>query len=217
MADYGLPPLDRGERLYRALLALYPPRFRRTFALDLVETFRDERRSARRDGMSPSQFWLEAIQDVVVHAAAEWLYTIWSLRAVGSARNQEDSPMLAMFAALRGTELKYAARRLARAPTFTIAAIVVLALGISATTAVFSVVNGVLLEPMPFPHADRLVSLRHTLELSGPQEGGLSDANVLLYQSRARSFDGIAAWRFGDGNLSPVSSADRAERLSIGS
>ena len=47
MADFRLPPLNVGERFYRALLHLYPRRFRRTFGQDLVETFRDARRDDR--------------------------------------------------------------------------------------------------------------------------------------------------------------------------
>jgi hypothetical protein len=53
-------------------------------------------------------------------------------------------------------------RRLFRAPLFTIAAVVTLALGIGANTAVFSVIEGVLLKPLPYPHPEQLISLRLT-------------------------------------------------------
>ena len=53
MSDFPLPPLDGGERIYRALLHLYPARFRRAFAQDLVETFRDQHRDhSRHDAKS---------------------------------------------------------------------------------------------------------------------------------------------------------------------
>ena len=54
-------------------------------------------------------------------------------------------------------DLRYAARGLRNTPGFTLAAVLTLTIGISATTAVFSVINGVLLRPLPYPDADRLV------------------------------------------------------------
>src|SRR4051794_30293136 len=59
-------------------------------------------------------------------------------------------------------DLKYVLRRLARTPGFTLATLVTLALGIGANTAIFSVINGVLLKPLPFPQADRLIGVWQT-------------------------------------------------------
>ena len=58
------------------------------------------------------------------------------------------------------TEIRYAGRHLARSPSFSILVILTLALGIGATTAIFSVVNGVLLSDLPYPDADRLTRVR---------------------------------------------------------
>jgi predicted permease len=99
------------------------------------------------------------------------------------------------------SELRFAARRLRRAPSFATAVVLVLALGVGATTAVFSLVNGILLEPLPFPEPDRLVRLTHTVRDAGAATVDLSDANVMLYQSAARAFEGVAAWRFANGIL----------------
>jgi predicted permease len=102
---------------------------------------------------------------------------------------------------LSGSELRFAARRLRRAPGFAAAVVLVLALGVGATTAVFSLVSAILLEPLPYPEADRLARLTHTAGSAGRETVDQSDAMVLLYQDQARAFDGVAAWRFDDGDL----------------
>lgn len=99
------------------------------------------------------------------------------------------------------SELRFAARRLRRARSFAAAVVLVLALGVGATTAVFSLVHGILLEPLPFPEPDRLVRLTHTVRDAGVATVDQSDASVILYQTAARAFEGVAAWRFDNGVL----------------
>ena len=88
-------------------------------------------------------------------------------------------------------DIRYALRRLLKSPGFTIVAVVTLALGIGANTAIFSVVNGIILKPLPFPESDRLVGIYHVSEgsrvtMSGPnftdvrkQSQTLSDAAAI--------------------------------------
>jgi putative ABC transport system permease protein len=212
--DFRLPPLNAAERGYRTLLHLYPPRFRRAFAQDLVETFRDQRREMIRHGEPAAAFWFAALRDVATQASAEWLNAAWRLARNIHGNEEEESSMAAIPHALRIAELRYAARRLARVPSFTIAAVFVLALGIGATTAVFSLVNGVLLRPLPYPRADRLVWLGHSVEVSGVDKADQSDASFLFYQEHARAFDGIAVSRDADVNLGAADGdAARAERV----
>jgi putative ABC transport system permease protein len=110
------------------------------------------------------------------------------------------------------SELRFAARRLRRAPSFATAAVIVLTLGVGASTAVFSLVNGILLEPLPFPEPGRLVRLTHTVSEGGAATVDQSDASVMLYQSGARAFDGVAAWRFDNGILGASEPSQNAIR-----
>jgi putative ABC transport system permease protein len=113
---------------------------------------------------------------------------------------------------LAGSELRFAARRLRRAPAFAAAVVLVLALGVGTTTALFSLVHGILLAPLPYPEPDRLLRLTHTSS-AGRAAVDLSDAIVMLYQSEARAFDGVAAWRFDDGDLAPLEAGQSAVRV----
>ncbi len=111
--------------------------------------------------------------------------------------------------------IRHAIRRLLRAKTFTLAAVVTLMLGIGGTAAVFTLVDSVLLRPMPFEHADRLVDLSHVLDVSGPLHVDQSDATYLLYRRENRVFTDVGAYRATSANVSIPSSAEagRAERV----
>ncbi|MDE3173575.1 MAG: ABC transporter permease, partial [Gemmatimonadota bacterium] len=116
--------------------------------------------------------------------------------------------------------LRLAARRLLRAPSFAAAAALTLALGIGGTVAVFSVVDGVLLRPLPFPRADRLVDLSHTLAVAGLTRVDQSDATFLLYRRDNRVFSDLGAYRAQSVNFASLSSnsdAAPAERLDAAS
>lgn len=111
------------------------------------------------------------------------------------------------------SELRFAARRLRRAPSFAGAVILVLAFGVGTTTAMFSLVNNILLEPLPYPEPNRLVRLTHSVSDAGAETVDLSDAIVMLYQSEASAFEGVAAWRFDDGDLAPSEADQTAVRV----
>src|SRR4051794_7388246 len=98
-------------------------------------------------------------------------------------------------------ETRYAWRRLRRAPAFAITATLTLALGIGATTAVFTVVNAVLLRPLPYDRSEELVDLSHTVQLSGISHIQQSDATFLLYRGASKSFSGLGAYTDAAVNL----------------
>lgn len=123
-------------RVFRMLLRLFPAEFRGDFSGDMEADFTDQHRDAARGGTRGTvRLWLRTAPSIVRAAAAEWVAVFVS-------------------------DLRFALRFIARAPGFTIAAVATLAIGIGATTAVFSTVNATLLRPLPFPDAGQLVGVR---------------------------------------------------------
>lgn len=95
------------------------------------------------------------------------------------------------------SELKPVSRQLRKSPGFTVTAVLVLALGIGATTAIFSIVNGVLLRPLPFPNANRLVTLGDQLSGTdwGHQDPGpVTGPEVVIYPRDTRSFQSLGGY-----------------------
>ena len=99
-------------------------------------------------------------------------------------------------------DLRYGARMLGKKPGFTLVAVLTLALGIGANTAIFSVVNAVLLNPMPYRAPDRLVEFWETNPLKSWTQATVAPANLFDWQKQSQSFDEIAAY-MGSGNTGP--------------
>ena len=96
-------------------------------------------------------------------------------------------------------DLRFAGRALRRSPGFTLIAVLTLALGIGANTAIFSVVNGVLLRPLPYPEPDRLVRIFTAYRGSGVERYAVSQPEFLDYKGLAAAFANAAA--FGGAGL----------------
>ena len=92
-------------------------------------------------------------------------------------------------------DLHYGLRLMRRAPGFSAAAVLTIALGIGATTAMFSIVYGVVLRPLPYGHADRLVNLWSTAPKRGLARAYVAMANVYDFKARNHVFEDIAALR----------------------
>src|SRR2546423_5138451 len=105
-------------------------------------------------------------------------------------------------------DIRYGIRTLAKRPGFTAIAILTLALGIGASTAIFSVVDGVLLKPLPYPDAERIVQLREVSERGGKM--AFAEPNFLDLQARSHSFEGVAQYA---GEVTTVTGASEPVRV----
>jgi len=106
-------------------------------------------------------------------------------------------------------DLRYAARRLRAAPVFTATATLTLALGLGATTAIFSVVNPILLEPLPYPDANRIAAITEFYS-----DGSRSPGTFGMYRelaARARAFDAIATFKPWQPTLTGPEQPERLE------
>ena len=107
-------------------------------------------------------------------------------------------------------ELRHSIRALLRQPSFTTVAVLTLTLGIGANTAIFSVVDGVLLRPLPFPHPEQLVIVQDNLKQA--ENVGLSVDELKDLQQRSGVFDEVSACWPVDANLT---GSDRPERIEL--
>jgi predicted permease len=160
-------------RFYRALLRLYPSGFRAEYRHELCATFA-ERTAGYSGPLAPLWMALAALGDVVPNAVAA-------------------------HADILRQDLRHATRSLARTPGFAFTAMLVVALGVGANTAAFSLADFVLLRPLPFREPDRLVKLWEATPGYGRFE--LSPANYRDWKSMARTVGGMAAYTNREVNL----------------
>jgi putative ABC transport system permease protein len=107
-------------------------------------------------------------------------------------------------------DLRYGARMLFKKPVFTLIAVITLALGIGANAAIFTVVNGVLLRPLPYDEPDRLVMLWESDPRRNIERQPVAPPNLVEWRGQSRSFENIAYWS-GSGEFNLVT-ADGVEK-----
>ncbi|HZI29410.1 MAG TPA: ABC transporter permease [Gemmatimonadaceae bacterium] len=192
-------PRTRGEWIYRALLQVYPREFRDEFGDAMVEFFRDRNSAARAEGtISLVRLWWRVALDLLRNALpARADALVRSLRRVRDYHRaprtapslgflrQEDRMFATMF-----QDLRFALRGMRRAPGFTLTVLATLAIGIGASVTIFSVVNGVLLKPLPYPEPHRIVRAQHLEPF-----GTVSEPEFVDYKREAKAFALLAAYR----------------------
>ncbi|MGE5278103.1 MAG: ABC transporter permease [Acidobacteriota bacterium] len=176
-------------RIYRALLRLYPASFRAEYGEEMEAIF--ARRLREASGLpARTAIWAGAVLDI----------------AASAARVHAD---------LLRQDLRYAARSLSRSPGFAATAILVAAVGIGAATATFSILDHVLLRPLPFPEPERLVDLWENQPARGYSRMELSPANFLDWKRMSTSFEGMGAYHTTSANLVGQGEPERLDGAAI--
>jgi len=171
--------------LYGLLLRLYPASFRNEYGSEMRAVF--DRRRVQTSGAGALALWLGAIGETVVNAAA-------------------------VHTDILRQDLSYTARMLRRSPGFALTAVVIVALGIGATTAAFSVTDFVLLRPLPFAEPDRLVNI---WERTPKYRNELSPPNFRDWTRAATVFERAAITHSAIATLVGVGDPVRVEGSSI--
>ncbi len=177
--------------VFRALLRLYPRRFRSTYGTEMERLFAD--RFADAEGQR-AVFLLRSLLNVAMSGIAER----WAARRVNRQRRSATAAIEGGTMSGLLQDIRYAFRLLSRQPAFSLFVVVTLAVGIGANSAVFSVVNGVLLKPLPHYQSDRLVAVWGRFD---PESGfdfpqfPLSNPEYIEYRDHTRMLSDIAAYR----------------------
>jgi predicted permease len=192
----------RGERLYRLLLHIYPRRFRARYAADMIAFYRERLTGEESPRSHLIPIWLQLVPDLVASGLAErfaWLHGDLdpAPRVVRHYANRREDTM-----SILRQDLSYAVRSMARRPGFTAVVLGTLALGIGANAAIFTLVNAVLLRPLPFAHPERIVEFEHT-------DGywTVSEPEFVDYQRGVTALTKLAAYNSNNVTIS-ISGAD---------
>ena len=110
---------------------------------------------------------------------------------------------------------RYVLRRLMRSPGFSAIAVVTLALGIGANTAIFSVIEGVLLKPLPFPHSEELIGVWHTATLINLPELNMAPFLYFTYRDQNRTLTDIGVWDTGSASVTGLAEPEQIDTLQV--
>src|ERR1043165_6299306 len=107
------------------------------------------------------------------------------------------------------TQLKQVLRRLSRAPMFTAVTLITLAAGVGANTVVFSVLEGILIKPLPYPHAEQLVNVAHTAPGINIKELPGAPSNYFIYRDQNRTMQDIGMMTNDSGSVTGVAEPEQ--------
>jgi DNA-binding PadR family transcriptional regulator len=189
----------RGEQLYRTLLRLYPADFRELYGEMMVDFYR------ARMGEDDRAIRLKLYADVVAHGIRERISPLPLRNPDFSSQAHPHRRWSDAVEPPAGFVVR--APQPSSRPAFTATILITLALGIGANVAIFSVVSGVLLRPLPFADAERVIQLSN-----GDSPSMLSEPEVVDLTRDARSFARIGTYSYADGN---VTGGQEAERVRI--
>lgn len=186
--------LKRARLLFRTLM------HRNNFEQGMSEELQDHMERYTRDLVSSGVPAVEAAR----RARLEF-------GALNSIREEcREARWLHPFDALQ-RQARYAARSLRKTPGFTITALLTLAICIGANLTILAVVDAVLLRPLPFPHADRLVTMYNSYPKAGVDRDGSSIANYYERRGRIPAFSGVALYRFDSAVVGSAGATEREE------
>ncbi|MGE5834289.1 MAG: ABC transporter permease [Acidobacteriota bacterium] len=191
------------DRLYRLLLRTLPKDLRRDFGDDMVQLFRDQRQALTGQPVRLLSFWMSAAYDVALEAftARTLSETSWA----GARRRDEQgvsgksrggTVMRTLFA-----DFRHGLRLLRKYPASSLLALATLAIGIGANTAIFSVVDRVLLRALPYPDPDRIVMVWEKRPREGVMKNVVSPADYLDWRKRNTAFENMAGYAGGMASL----------------
>ena len=180
--------MRRAPAIYRLLLYAFPTEVRRDFGDDMAQMFARQLEAARGSRRAMAAVWLRAVADVAINGAGERFRPIERLRAVRSGPGRWRWWMHAF-----AQDVRYALRVMLRQRDVTFVAMLTLALGIGANTAIFSAVNAVLLRPLPYEHPDRLVTVWEKRQAEGVNDNVVSPADFVDWARMNTSFEAMAA------------------------
>jgi len=112
-------------------------------------------------------------------------------------------------------DLRFALRMLRRSPSFTVVAVLTLAIGIGANTAIFSVVDGVLLQPLPYPGADRVAKVFMHFSPQNAPHGHLCEADFSDWSAQNHAFEEVSSYANGLYNITGIGTPEQARGVSV--
>ena len=113
------------------------------------------------------------------------------------------------------TQLRQVLRRLRRTPMFTAVTLITLAAGVGANTVVFSVLEGILLKPLPYPHSEELIGLSHAAPGINIKELPGAPSNYFIYREQSRSFQDIGMMTQDSASVTGVGEPEQVRTMRV--